>query len=203
MFKDQKLSYAVTSGQRYGCPLCIALTSPKPNVGDRVVLLGGSRSGMIGTVSKTVLDSKLREGTFLIHADTDRPSVEQIVEPSLHLFAVYNGAFDLPDWFPPFTDKECVDLHSVIVASVDEGASATGWAWDRKHLSEVIRYSWAKRLPIEPAEVWLLLSAHGVPSQYEEEASRLFVEGTELLQYAVGKRPVKKKRLSGIRQRDT
>jgi hypothetical protein len=151
---------------------------------------------MVGTVSKTDLGPTFRTGTFLIHADIEPVHVEQIVDPALHVYSPHAATFRLPEWFPPFAMRECVDLHSALVAYIDRNVRLGGWTWDRKNFYEVIRYAWAKRLPIEALEIWRLLAAHGVPSHLQEEISVLFDEGTDILVYAMGRRAVKRKRLN-------
>lgn len=180
--------------------VCDALLTPLPRVGERIILLSGVFSGVTGTVSNIALDHRFSPGTFLIRADGDDPSRELIVDPQTTIYAKCTGQFVLPQWFPPFTLRECVDLHSVIVAFVDGCIDSSSWRWNSRKYYEVITYSWYRRLPLEPCEVWQMLNIHGVPSSWENEARHRFLEGTELLVYSNGRRPIKKKRLN-VKQR--
>jgi hypothetical protein len=108
--------------------------------------------------------------------------------------------FCLPDWFPPFVLRECVELHTVLVAYIDENELRAGWRWDRATFYEVIRYAWVKRLPIQPTEIWQLLASHGVPKYLKEEIAAFFTEGTRLLVYAMGRPAVKKMRQRRIHE---
>jgi hypothetical protein len=150
-------------------------------------------------VSKVDLDDRFSPGTFLIHADGDDLIYEQSVDPGLTLFTLTPDSFTLPDWFPPFSLRECVELHSVVISFINRCIGANGWIWNRTYYYEVIRFCWLHRLPLDSAEVWQMLNMHGVPSACEGEAQRLFFEGTELLVYANGRRPIKKKRLKATR----
>ncbi|MGH7965408.1 MAG: hypothetical protein ACRERD_26965, partial [Candidatus Binatia bacterium] len=147
-----------------------------------------------GTVSKIDLDDRFSPGTFLIRADGADPQYEQIVDRGITLFVLTPNSLVLPDWFPPFSLRECVELHSVIISFINRCLGTNGWNWRRIYYYEVIRFCWFQRLPLTPAEVWQILKAHGVPSACEGEAQRLFLEGTELLVYVNGRRPIKKKR---------
>ena len=202
MYGIPPLSYAAAAGRDGGCPMCMASATSRPGIGDRVLLLNGSRSGMYGPVVSTDLPG-FPQGAFLIQAAGDPPNVQQIVDHRLSLYILDDDAFRLPDWFPPFAVSECVDLHAVVVNFVNACHSLPRWNWSRERFQAVIRYAWFKRLPVEPPEVWQMLRAHGVPSRHKATAVRLFIEGTELLTYAVGKRPIKRKRLKRVPQPGT
>ena len=193
-------SVAISAGRLNNCPICEAYFSPRPKVGDRLLLLDEFRVGLVGTVTNTTLDESFRPGTFLLHADDAPQDWTQIVDPESTLFLRLPFDLSCPDWFPPFSLNACLDLHLEIVLFVDSSFRSGEWQWRRTRYNEVISYCWQKRLPIEPSEVWQMLRFHGAPPSAESESMRLFEEGVELLVYTNGRRPIKKKRILEARR---
>jgi hypothetical protein len=68
--------------------------------------------------------------------------------------------------------------------------------WDS--LNEVIRKIWLSRLPLEPNELWLILKAHGAPERSEAKIVEFYERGRNLLVYAIGRKPIKKKRVEPL-----
>jgi hypothetical protein len=163
-----------------------------------VVLLDSFRAGRVGTVSNVDLDARFRPRTFLIKADGDDPGVEQIVNPQLDLFAVLNDSRRLPKWLPPLALREAADLDDVVIAVCDRFLELGAGKWHRAAFYRLVDHCWRKRLPLFDDEIWTLLAAHGMPKRFQKQARRSYLEGTELLVYSHGRKPIKKKRVSPL-----
>lgn len=103
-----------------------------------------------------------------------------------------------PNWAPPLCLEDAAELDSVVVyfceKSVRNGKRHLDWS----AFFEIIRRIWTRRLPIESHELWTVLHAHGVPQRWEKRLTDFFTKGRDLLVYAVGKKPIKKKRVTPL-----
>jgi len=198
MRSDLRGSEAVLSGRKSGCPFCTARLGVKPDLGDRIIVLNDFRAGMTGTVSTVDLDHRFPKTAFLIVADGDEPGVEQIVNTERDLVAPLGSRAPLPAWLPPLALRDAAELDEVAVWFCGRCSASGQFVWDRTSYCEVIRACWQKRFPLTPDEVCSVLCAHGLPSEFAAEAQRAFLEGTELLVYTHGRRPIKKKRVKQL-----
>ena len=131
-------------------------------------------------------------------ADADEPGDERIVNTEYDLVAPLGSREPLPVWLPPLSLRDAAELDEVAVRFCDRGTVSGRFVWDRTSYYEVIRACWQKRFPLTPTEVCSVLSAHGLPAEFDTEAQRAFCEGTELLVYTHGRRPIKKKRVKPL-----
>lgn len=190
-----KIESVVELGFRAGCPFCAARLEKRPSLGQRIIILNGSRAGMLGTVSCIDLDSRFRVGTFLVKADGDQANAEQIVNPELDLFAPYASVEFVAKWLPPLSMCEAAAFDEIVVYVCSRFAELGYDKWHRVTFYRLIEYCWQKRLPLSDNEIWGILAAHGMPNKFEKDARRSYIEGTELLIYTHGRKPIKKKRI--------
>lgn len=192
-------SPAALIGRKSACPFCTARLGGNPKLGARVIVLNDFRAGMTGTVSAVDLDQRYPKTAFLMVADGDRPGTEQIVNTERDLVAPLSSPESLPAWLPPLALREAAELDDVAVWFSDRCLASGQFVWDRTAYYEVIRACWQRRFPLTPDEVCSVLCAHGLPAELAAEAQRAFLEGRELLVYAHGRRPIKKKRVKPLR----
>lgn len=162
------------------------------------MVLNGFRAGMVGSVSKTDLDARYPQTAFLMKADGDEPGVEHIVNTENDLAAPFDTQSVLPKWLPPLSLREAAEIDAVIVFFCDRCVLHGAWKWNREAFFEVIRVCWEKRFPLSNIEIWALLSAHGADPASEHEVKRMFTDGIELLVYARGRRPIKRKHVKPL-----
>ena len=101
-------------------------------------------------------------------------------------------------WLPPLNLREAAELDEVVVTVCRRFLELGAGKWHRGAYYRLINHCWRKRLPLSEDEVWAILAAHGMPKKFEKEARRAYLEGTELLVYAHGRKPIKKKRVSPL-----
>jgi hypothetical protein len=198
MPRNAQIAAPPDAARRAGCPFCAARIAARPDVGDRVVVLNRFRAGMVGTVSHTDIDGRFHPGTFLIKADGDKPGVEQIINPHLDLFSVLSARKRLPDWLPPLCMRETAELDEIVLAVCDRYAKMGSPKWNAAPFYRLIEHCWRNRLPLSSDEVWVMLEAHGIPKKFEKEVRRAYIEGTQLLVYSHGRKPIKKKRVKPL-----
>ena len=191
-------STAVLAGQKSECPFCSARLGAKPDFGAHIMILNNFRAGMTGTVSNVDLDDRFPKTAFLMVADEDKPGVEQIVNTEHDLVAPVNSLAPLPDWLPPLALRDAFELDEVAVRFCDLCSASGKFVWDLISYYEVIRACWQQRFPLTPDEICSVLCAHGLPSEFVVEAERAFLEGTWLLVYTHGRKPIKKKRVKQL-----
>jgi hypothetical protein len=163
-----------------------------------VILLNGFRAGQAGIVSSVNLDARFHAGAFLIRADGDGPGIEQIVNPRLDLFAALDHTRRLPKWLPPLAMREAADLDEVVVTVCNRFLELGPGKWHRGVFYGLIYHCWRRRLPLSEDEIWKSLATHGMSKKFQKLACRAYLEGTELLVYAHGRKPIKKKRVSPL-----
>lgn len=198
MTSGMRDSAAVLTGQKSGCPFCSARRGAQPDLGARIIVLNDFRAGMSGTVSAVDLDDRFPKTAFLVVADGDKPGFEQIINTERDLVAPLGSEGTLPDWLPPLALRDAAELDEVALWFCDRCSASGQFVWDRTSYYEVIRACWQRRFPLTPDEVCSVLCAHGLPSEFAAEAQRAFLEGTGLLVYTHGRRPIKKKRVNRL-----
>ncbi|MBU0507746.1 hypothetical protein KKH27_02765 [bacterium] len=162
------------------------------------MILNDFRAGMTGTVSNVDMDHRFPKTVFLMVADGDRPGVEQIVNTEHDLVAPVGSQVPLPGWLPPLALRDAAELDEVAVRFCDRCSTSGKFVWDRTSYYEVIRSCWQRRFPLTPDEVGSVLCAHGLSLEFVAEAHRAFLEGTGLLVYTHGRKPIKKKRVKRL-----
>jgi hypothetical protein len=144
------------------------------------------------------MDGHFHPGSFLVKADGDKPRVEQIINPRIDLFAVLSTSKTSADWLPPLCMREAAELDEVVLAVCDRYAKLASLKWNSVPLFRLVDHCWRSRLPLSAAEIWAVLEAHGMPKKFEKEVQRAYIDGTELLVYSHGRRPIKKKRVKPL-----
>lgn len=100
-----------------------------------------------------------------------------------------------PEWAPPIGLRVAAELDEVVLKFCKAEISGSEWNIDWPSLCELIRFIWSKRLPLEANEVWLVLRAYGMSEDFKEDITSFFQKGRDLLVHAIGKKPVKKRRV--------
>ena len=198
MPRHAQVTSPVIAGQGARCPFCIARLAVRPHIGDRVLLLNGFRAGTVGTVSRTDLDHRFHPGAFLIKAAGDKPGVEQIINAHIDLFTTVSARTRLPNWMPPLCMREAAELDEVAIAVCDRYAKMHSLTWNPTLLYRLVDHCWRNRLPLSSDEIWAILEAHGMPKKFAKEVKRSCTEGTQLLVYSHGRKPIKKKRVKPL-----
>ncbi len=189
------LAPGVEAGIDSGCPFCLARTAPLPNVGARIQILTDYRAGLMGAVVETRPSLPLGKGELLVQFDHDPPGIHCIVSLERDLVAV-NSEVPTPIWAPPISLREAAELDDVIVKFCRSSFSLKSWKPHVPTFYEVIRRVWHNRLPLEGTDMWSILEAHGVPQKYKKRLTELYQDGRDLLVYAIGRKPIKKKRIA-------
>lgn len=183
-------------GSLRGCPFCQSLPASALEPGWRFRFLTGPHAGRSGTVLSP-LPPPYPQDEGRAQMDEDPPHWQQ------RLLSFYLAerlpAPDIPAWAPPIELREAAELDEVIVRFCEASFSTGEWATSRPWFHEVIRHVWRKRLPLSAAELWKVLSAHGVPARFEKPLMEFFENGRDLLVHVVRRKPIKKKRVTPLR----
>jgi hypothetical protein len=185
----------VKAGVDSGCLFCLARTAPLPEVGARIQILTDYRAGLMGRVVETPPSLPLRKGELLVQFDHEPSRIQHTVSLERDLIGV-NSEVPTPIWAPPISLREAAELDDVIVKFCERGFSAKIWKPHLPTFYEVIRRVWHNRLPLEGTDIWSILEAHGVPQKYKKRLTELYQDGRDLLVYAIGRKPIKKKRVA-------
>ena len=198
MTKRKVLKPGIAAGINSGCPFCLARTTGQLKVNERIIILNDYRAGLVGTVVETPPSLSLRKGEFLVQFDHDQPEVQQRVSLERDLILVgFTSEEPMPSWVPPIMLCDAAELDDAVIQFCQKGFSANRWKPHALSFYEIIRRVWSQRLPIDAKEVWGILEAHGVPQLYKKRLTELFHDGINLLIYACGRKPIKKKRVKG------
>ena len=185
------------SGRDSGCPFCVARNQALPKVGEKIRLLSDFRAGQIGIVVETPSSLPLRPGEFLVEIEGEPPGHQRTVHAELELFEHLPGT-PVPAWAPPISLREAEELDRFVIRICDESTWDHNRSPSKLLVYDLIRHVWWKRLLIEPDEMWQLLEAHGAPSRWRNQLMRLYRDGRDLLIYSMGRKPVKKQRVSPL-----
>jgi hypothetical protein len=183
-----------------GCPFCAARSKGPPGVGARFRLITGLNAGKVGTVVKVV---KLPSGEpiwpyeIIAQMDDNPPHIQRRILFKFDLIQVLPED-PVPKWAPPLCLRDAAELDHAVVEFCEKSCSVEKWHPNWPAFYEIIRIVWNNRLPLEPGELWSVLEAHGVLQKWKRELSALYEKGREILIYCLGKRPVKKKRVTPL-----
>jgi len=179
-----------------GCPFCQSLPASALEPGARFRFLTGSQAGRMGTVLSP-LPPPYPQGEGRAQMDQDPPHWQQRLL-SFDL-AERLPIPEIPTWAPPIELREAAELDEVVVRFCEASFVAGEWTISRPWFYEIIRHIWRKRLPLSASELWKVLGAHGVPDRFERTLMELFQNGRDLLVHAVGRKPIRKKRVTPLR----
>ena len=182
-------------GSSSGCPFCQSAPASALEPGVRFRFLTGPHAGRTGTVlSPLPPPCPQDEGRAQLDHD---PSHWQQQLLSFHLVERL-PAPDIPVWAPPIGLKEAAELDAIVVRFCEASFGTGEWMVSRPRFNEIIGFVWQKRLPISATELWNVLGAHGVPDRFERTLRELFENGRDLLIHVVGRKPIKKKRVTPL-----
>lgn len=183
-------------GASNGRPFCRSKRTDLPEVGTRFRFLADYKAGRRGTVVQSPAPPPLDQNECLAQMDDDPQHWQTRVLPWDVI--EYLPAPAPPNWAPPVELAVAAELDSKIVKFCEAGNREGEWSVDWPVFYFVIRFVWSKRLPLQPDEMWALMEAHGVPIEFKDELSEFFDKGRDLLVQAVGKKPVKKRRVEPL-----
>lgn len=184
----------LSAGRKSGCPFCLARNGDLPKVGEKIRLLSDYRAGRTMKVVEAPSELPLRPGEILVEVDDDEPGFQQVVHTEWELIETLPGP-PTPAWAPSISLREAEELDRIVLKCCDQSTGDSRQTSNLQPFYDLIRHVWQRRLPIEPKEIWAVLEAHGVPSNLRNRLIKLYKEGRELLVYAAGRKPIKKKRV--------
>jgi hypothetical protein len=194
MHNKGKVKSAQVEGSLSGCPFCIASGIAIPEVGTGFRIINGYNAGATGVVVERAKNLPPLPNEFLAQMDNDPPHIQH----SVFEHKLIQLLPPTPDWAPPLCLEDAAELDSVLVYFCGKSVRNGKWHLDWSAFFEIIRRIWTRRLPIESHELWAVLHAHGVPQRWEKRLTDFFAKGRDLLVYAVGKKPIKKKRVAPL-----
>ena len=180
-------------GASNGCPFCRSARTSLPGAGTRFRLLSGFDAGRTGTVVQSPAPLPWPQDEFIAQMDGEPQNIHRRILQSDIIEPI--PAPEPPEWAPPVGLGVAAELDSVVVNFCERGNCESGWIVNWPTFYEIVRFTWTKRLPLQAEELWAMLRAHGVPDEFREDLSEFFQKGRDLLVYAVGKKPIKKRRV--------
>lgn len=180
-----------------GCPFCASYRIGIPEVGKRFLIISGLQTGAIGTVVEWHKDMPKIKNEFMAQLDHEPSEWQTRISTKRQMIQLFPLA-PIPEWAPPLCMEDAGELHKAIIGFCERSFSNGRWKTDWSSFNEVVRSAWYNRLPVEPDELWLVLKAHGVPDKSKKELVEFYEKGRNLLVYAIGRRPVKKKRVEPL-----
>lgn len=194
MPKSQPISPGISAGMKAGCPFCLAGKVRVPEIGETIRVLSGLSAGVVGKVVPSPPALASEPYRITIRVNGDPPDTTQMLNTRSDLFERFPGP-PVPEWAPPLSLTEAEQVDRRVVVFCENSTSSRSWYPNLPDFYEVIRYIWYKRLPLEPSEVLRVLQAHGVPKNWQVRLTSFFREGRNLLVFAVGRKPMNKKRV--------
>ncbi len=189
---DQKvaaLQKFTEAGAAHDCPFCQGRMITETFSGERILFLNGMRAGHSGTVSP---DTSPIEGEFLVHMDGDPDKTLWRVSYSRDQFVRGPLRF-VPSWMCSLSINELCALEDAALRSTlrafELGMRTVEVA------QSLAAVAWRRRLPINGAQLWAMLEAHGFDDSWKSEFCQLFDFGFSLLVGTHGRRPIKKKKV--------
>lgn len=178
-----------------GCPFCTAKRKGVPEVGSRFRVLTGSLAGRTGTVLKIPEKYSLDPFEIFCHLDENEPNIQTRIVINHWLIQLLPEP-PIPDWAPPLSIQDAASLDSAVVNFCQKSFSSNKSEPNIPAFYELINVIWRNRLPLQPSELLSVLRAHGLPGQFDQELLKIYEHGINLLVYANGKKPIKRKRVA-------
>jgi len=180
-----------------GCPFCTSYRIGIPEVGTRFRIISGFHADDTGTVVKLPEHYPLIKDEFIAQMDKDSPRYQTRVSVKGQM--IQKIPFPPPPkWAPPLCLKDASELDKAILSFCHNSFRNNKWETDWNSFNEVIRIIWHYRLPIESAELWFVLRAHGVPSHAKKRIIEFYAQGSNLVTYCFNKKFRKKKRIEPL-----
>ena len=185
----------LSAGVKAGCPFCLARNRGTPKVGERVRILSEDMlTGKVGTVVENCFGIPLQPGQILLQMDGVSSGSQLVWDTTAGLLGPFPDT-PLPLWALPLYLERAEEVDKFAVKFCEESIWKKGQAphWDRFY--DLVGLVWWRRLPIKSSEMWALLEAHGVPSNWKSRCTKLYQEGIALLRHVTGRKPYKTNRL--------
>jgi hypothetical protein len=186
------------SGAVSGCPYCRASENPWPPEGTSLVFLKGIDAGQSGVVVKDSWGT-CPSDRFLVKMEYEKTRALRMVMPSHELY-LDSKLFVVPAWMPPISIEDNALLHECLLGSLDKITAAHGRSMVGNSLLGIIATCWWQRLPLDGADIWPMLDAHGVASNLKADFIEFFEFGVSLLTAIQGRPAVKRKRMRAMSQ---
>ena len=197
MPKSQRTSPGVSAGMKAGCPFCLARKVRVPKIGETIRVLSGVSAGVVGKIVRPPRMLASDPYRITVRVKGDAPKTSRMINTKADLIERFPGP-PVPKWAPPLSLKEAEQVDCRVVVFCEKSSSSGNWYPNFASFNEVIRYVWHERLPLEPSEISRVLQAHGVPKNWQVRLTSFFGQGRDLLVFAVGRKPVKRKRVQPL-----
>jgi hypothetical protein len=161
--------------------------------GESILFLSGSEVGQQGVVIQNE-DWAVSSGKFLAKMSYDPEGWTRTVNPSAELF-IDQAMMMVPDWMPALSIEDACALHEQVLESLRFPPSGSPRKAAGKVVGGIVTRCWYGRLPLNGAEVWAVVAAHGARPDIKQASVELFDFGLALLVGAQGRPPVKRRRM--------
>jgi hypothetical protein len=101
---------------------------------------------------------------------------------------------------PPISIEDNALLHESLLLSLDRITAAHDRSMVGKSLRGIVGTCWSRRLPLDGADIWPMLDAHGVGPHLKADVIDFFEFGVSLLTATQGRSAVKRKRMPAMAQ---
>jgi hypothetical protein len=189
--KAAALQKFTEAGAAHNCPFCQGRMISETSSGERVLFLNGTRAGHSGTVSS---EPSPIEGEFLVHMDEDPDETLWRVSYSRDQFVRPPSQF-VPSWMCPLSINDLCALEDAALRSTLRAFELGMRTIPVEVAQSLAAVAWRRRLPINGAQIWEMLEAHGFDDSWKSEFCQLFEFGFSLLVGTHGRRPIKKKKV--------
>ena len=193
------LSRAKDPPAAWECPYCLSYKDeswPVPNA--ELILLNKQDAGYRCVVADQSQNVNFTD-RFLVRMEYERRDILRSVMPG-HDQYLDVRQYKVPTWMPELAIEDNAALHERLMQSLrtifladDRSSLAPG-------LHGIIHVCWWKRFPINGAELWPMLEAHGVLPRLRRDAIELIDFGLYTLRYAQGRAPNKRRRMPPMSQ---
>jgi hypothetical protein len=197
MTKRRTICPGEIEGFLSGCPFCSSRRIGIPQIGERFRIIFGSGTGKTGTVVEWPNNLPKIENEFLAQMDYESPEWQSRVS-IVHQLIQMLPPDSVPVWAPPLCLEDAGKLDECIVNLCNRSFQHGKWETDWTSFNGVIYAVWYHRLPLEQKDLWLVLQAHGVPETTRISLLDFYQKGRDLLIYAIGRKPIRKKRVQPL-----
>ncbi len=180
-----------------GCPFCTSYRIGIPADGTRFRLISGFRAGDTGTVVSWPKTIAPMETEFMAQIDGEPPHIQTRINIRGTLIEKLPSQ-PLPKWAPPLSMDDASKLDEAILYFCQKSLPKNKWLTDWNAFNEIIRIIWHYRLPLDGNALWLVLEAHGVPSQSKKKIIEFYEQGISLVIYCTNKKFRKKRKVQPL-----
>lgn len=137
--------------------------------------------------------------SFFVHMEYEKRGVLHSVMPGYDQYLDVRH-YRVPTWLPELAIEDNAALHERLLQSIRTLFLADDRSSLAKGLHSIIQVCWWRRFPIDGAELWPMLEAHGVLTSLRADAVELFDFGLFTLLYAQGRAPNRRRRMTPMSQ---